>query len=631
MGGTKKPCPLQGTGRERTKGDVLMTQPPGQQQPQQGGFGAPYDPPPDTAPPPQPGYGFPPPQPGPYGQQPGPYGQQPGPYGQQPGPYGQQPGPYGQQPPQPGPYAPQPGQPSPPVPYTPPYPQQPGPYAQQPGYGYPPQPPTAAAPPATGGPGGGGRFRSRPGVLLGAVLAALLLAGGGIWLATGDDGGGKKPVAGPSDDGKKPTAPPTSDDETFAGPTAAELNAGRKTGEAKVAWLQENGVDLPQYGEETHGPWFAGDVIAKGMYRKVTGYAVDDGAERWSLALPTDLCASPTAPTADGKVVVGIEDNVSESEASCSVLQMIDLRTGKAGWKKTVDRSGLQDGLSHVAMSISGDTVTFGRNTASNAYRVSDGKELFGKREGVCQPFAFTGGPRMIAAVSCQAEPADPVRQQVQEVDPVTGAPKWTYELKAGWSVAHVYSTSPLVISIKQPEKWAVVVLNDDGTYRSQMVGEEDYGVRCGEESVETGSNLDDCAGVAADASRFYLSTLPEDGAKTQTNKVVAFDLATGKSVWKAPAPAGRLMFPLRMEKGKVLVHVEAVYRGGGEIGTLAPSSGTYATLLKHPASAAGTESSLFVPKVAYREGRSYLLPQRISQDEDEEEKAATAVLVYGE
>ncbi|MCX5412017.1 PQQ-binding-like beta-propeller repeat protein [Streptomyces sp. NBC_00059] len=603
-----------------------MTQPPGQQPPQ-GGFGAPYDPPQGT-PPQGPGYGYPPQQPGPYTQQPGPYGQQSGQYPQQPGPYTQpqQPGPYGQQ--QPGPYAqPQPG------PYGQP---QPGPYPQQPGYGRPPQPPTVPSP-AAGGPGGGGRFKGRTGVVIGAVLA-VLLAAGGIWLATGDDGGGtKKPVAGPSGDGKngkKPTGSPTSkEEESFAGPTAAELNAGRKPGEAKVAWLQENGVDLPQYGEETHGPWFAGDIIAKGMYRKVTGYAVTDGAERWSLRLPTDICASPTAPTADGKVVVGIEDNVSESEADCSVLQMIDLRTGKAGWKKTVDRTGLQDGLSHVAMSISGDTVTFGRNTNSDAFRVSDGKELFGKREGVCQPFAFTGGARMIAAVSCQAQPDDPVRQQVQEVDPVTGAPKWTYELKAGWSVAHVYSVSPLVVSIKQPEKWAVLVLDDDGTYRSQMAGgDEEYAVRCGEESVETGSNLDGCAGVAADASRFYLATLPLPGGaeKRLTNKVVAFDLATGKSAWKAPAPEGQIMMPLRMDPGKVVVHVQAEYRTAGAIGTLDPSSGTFATVLKHPTSAAETESSLYVPKVVYRDGRSYLLPQRISADKDEEEMAATAVLVFG-
>jgi len=119
-------------------------------------------------------------------------------------------------------------------------------------------------------------------VIVGAVLTVLLLAGGGIWLATGDDGSGRKPLAGPSADTGEPGTSPTTgedDDGSVAGPTAAELDAGRKAGEAKVAWLAENGVDLPEYGEETHGPWFAGDVVAKGMYRKVTGYAVADGAE----------------------------------------------------------------------------------------------------------------------------------------------------------------------------------------------------------------------------------------------------------------------------------------------------------------------------------------------------------------
>ncbi|MGA6875145.1 PQQ-binding-like beta-propeller repeat protein [Streptomyces pratensis] len=568
-----------------------MTQPPAR--PPQEGFGAPYDPPPGT-PPPAPGYGYPPQQPGPYAQ--------PGPYSQA-GPYAQHPG-YG--------------------------------YPAQPGHGYPAQPPAVGA--APGGPAGtgrGGRPRGRTGVVIGAVLAVALLVGGGVWLATGDDGGGKKPVAGPSG-----SASPTGDKESgkgdgknVAGPTAAELNAGRKPGEAKVAWLAQNGVDLPQYGEETHGPWFAGDVVAKGMYRKVTGYAVADGAEKWSLRLPTDLCASPSAPTADGKVVVGVEDNVTETEATCSVLQMIDLRTGRAGWRKTVDRSAMRDGLSHVAMSISGDTVTFGRDTASNAFRVSDGKELFGKREeGVCQPFAFTGGARMLAAVSCQAEPSDPVRQQVQEVDPVTGAPKWTYTVEPDWSVTHIFTVSPPVLSLAKDDEWAVVVLDENGTYRSRMAGgDEDYGFRCGEDSVQEGGNLDGCAGVTADTSRFYFSTQPDSTAKARTNKVVAFDLATGRPVWKTPSPGGRFMMPLRMEGGKVLVYVQAAYRKSGEIGSLDPATGAYTALLKHPESAAGTESTLFLPKVAYRDGRSFLLPQRISEDEDEAEKAATGVLVFGE
>ncbi|MFD9500367.1 PQQ-binding-like beta-propeller repeat protein [Streptomyces sp. NPDC060035] len=589
-----------------------MTQPPGRQP--QGGFGAPYDPAP--GPPPAPGYGYPPAAGAP-GAQPGPYGQQPGPYAQPPGPYGQPPGPYGQQP---GPYA-----------------QQSGPYAQQSGpYGHPqPTRPGFGSPsPNPGGPGRGrGPFTGKPALVIGAVLAVLLLVGGGVWFATSGDGGtGKKPVAGGGGTGK-PSGSPTAvkEDGRSTGPTAAGLNAKRKPGEGKVLWIRENGIDLPQYGDEEYGPWFAGDTVVKGIYRTVSGYSVADGSEKWTLKLPTDLCAAPTLPTADGKVVVGIEDNVSEKEADCSVLQMIDLRTGRAGWKKTVDRTGMQDGLSHVAMSVNGDTVTFGRTSNTDAFRISDGKKLFGGREGVCQPFAFTSGPRMIAAVSCQAEPVDPVRQQVQEVDPVTGAPKWTYEVKAGWKVAHVYSSSPLVISIKKDEQGAIAVLNEDGTYRSQLVGgSENYAARCGEESVESGSNLDGCVGFAADKERFYLSTESQSTAEAMTNKVIAFDLATGRTVWEAPAPDNQVMWPLRMEGGDVLIHVRASYRKGGALAVIAPTGGTPRTLLQHPASGAGTESLLFAPKAAYVGGRSFLVPTRISSDEDEEEKAMTALMVFG-
>ncbi|WP_405810603.1 PQQ-like beta-propeller repeat protein [Streptomyces sp. NBC_01520] len=594
-----------------------MTQPPGQQPPQ-GGFGAPYDPP-QGPPPAGPAYGYPPASPS-YGYPPaqgapqGPYTPQPGPYGQQqPGPYAQQPGPYGQQ--------------------------QPGPYAQQPGpQGYPQQAPYGAGspPPAPGGSGSGagrGQFRGRSGLVIGAVLAVLLVAVGGVRLAMSGDGSDAKPVAGkgsadPSgsgsgkDDGK---------DEKIAGPTAAELNAARKPGEAKVLWLRENGVDLPQYGEEAYGPWFAGDTVVKAMYRTVSGYAQSDGAQKWTLALPTDLCAAPTLPTDDGKIVVGIEDNVSEQEADCSVLQMIDLRTGKAGWKKTVDRTDIQDGLSHVAMSVSGDTVTFGRTGNTDAFRISDGTKLFGKRKDVCQPFAFTSGPRTIAAVSCQVEPADPVRQQVQEVDPVTGKPLWTYRAKDGWKVAHVYSARPVVISLKKDEEWAVVILNDDGTYRSQLVGgTEDYAVRCGEDSVESGSNLDGCAGVTADADKLYLATLPKVTKKSSINKVVAFDLATGRSVWDVTGPEDHLLLPLRMEGDDVLVRVEPSYREAGSFATLAPSGGALKTLLQHPAAAAPTEATLFQAKAAYVDGRSFILASRISADDDAEEMAATALMVFG-
>ncbi|WP_327367894.1 outer membrane protein assembly factor BamB family protein [Streptomyces sp. NBC_01217] len=626
-----------------------MTQPPSQQPPQ-GGFGAPQEPPqgspqpkpqgpppsgppqtpppaqppqappaPQTPPPAQPGYGYPqtpgqaPGQAPGYGypQQPGPYSQQPGPYGQQPGPYNQQPGPYGQQP---GPYS-----------------QQPGPYGQQPGYGYPQQQYPGA--PAPAGPGGGNPLKRKPALIIGAAVVALLVIGGGIFLATSGSDDDKKPVAHKSDDAK-PSTSPSVDEGNGSGDgreSDEDLNAGRKEGEAKVLWLQKNDIDLPRNGSDVYGPWVVGDTLVRGMYRSVSGYSVADGKQKWTLKLPADLCAAPSQPTADGKIVIGVENGTTD-KADCSDLQMIDLATGKAGWKKSIKKNGIWDMMSDISLAISGDTVTVGRTGNSNAYRVSDGKELFGKSAGNCQPFAFAGGPRLIAASSCRTDDVDNPQHQIQEIDPVTGKPRWTYRPKAGWEVDRVYSVSPLVVSLKKDKEWSILSIKENGTLRSGLVSDkgDKFSPDCGNTFAIFGKSLDGCTGVAADANTFYMATAPDSGGTARTNKVVAFNLNTGKPRWKAAAPADRMVKPLRMEGGNVLLYVEAGYNKGGGIATLAPAGGTVQMVLKHPVSTAEIESSFYNSKIVYAGGRSFIASGRVSARNDEEELETKTMMAFG-
>ena len=560
--------------------------------------------------PPQPGYGYPqtPGQvPGPYAQPAGPYGQQPGPYGQ-PGPYAQQPGPYGQAP---GPY----GQPA------------------QPGYGYPQQQYPGA--PAPGGPGGG-PFKGKPAMIIGAAIAVLLVVGTGVFLATSGSDGDKKPVAKTSTDPAGPSASPTVDEGDGNGDGRAvddDLNAGRKPGEAKVLWLQTNDVDLPRNGADVYGPWIVGDTIVKGMYRSVSGYSMADGKQKWTLALPADLCAAPNQPTTDGRIVIGVKNGTTD-KADCSDLQMIDLTTGKAGWKKAVKKNGTWDLMSDIGLAISGDTVTVGRTGNSNAYRVSDGKELFGKREGNCQPFAFAGGPKLIAASSCRTGDVDSPQHEIQEIDPVTGKAKWTFKPKRGWEVDKVYSVSPLIVSLTQHEqkKWSILAIKENGTLRSQLAGDKDdkFAVDCGHDFSIFGEVLEGCTGIAADANTFYMATQPETSDTARTNKVVAFSLNTGKPKWKAAAPAGRIIKPLRMEGGQVLLYMEANYEKGGAIATLAPTGGTPKVLLQHPESTNQIESSFFTSKVAYANGRSVIVSGRVSASNDTEEKEQKTMMAFG-
>ncbi|MFB6815970.1 PQQ-binding-like beta-propeller repeat protein [Streptomyces sp. NPDC056347] len=620
-----------------------MTQPPGQQPPQ-GGFGAPYDPPPNPyGQPPQPGpqqapqpNSQQPPQPGPYNTpaaQPGPYGAPP-----QPGPYAApaaQPGPYNA-PPQPGPYnapAAQPG------PYN--APPQPGPYnvPNQPGpYGAPPQTPPGG--PAGGPTGGGGFFRGRRGAVVGGVLAVALLAGGGVWLATGGDDKTPDAKKSASPTPVTPTNKPTGKETPGPSDLRAEadgINTLRAKGEAKVLWLQEGGVDLPRTGDSAYGPWFAGDIVAKAMFRTVSGYSVTDGKEKWSLPLSGKVCAAPSQPTTDGKIVIGVETG-NGNKAECNGLQMVDLTTGKAGWHTTYRRRGLWDGLSNIAMATNGNTVTVGRTTRTDAYRISDGKVLFGELPGNCQPFGFASGPEGIAAASCQTAADDHKEQLVERIDPTTGKLLWKYKVKKGWEVANFYSLDPLVVSLekKEEDKWAILVLNANGTYRSQLVGAagEDYRVECDNFFISSSGNLDNCSGAAADGRSVYLATKPDLSGKsgsTPTNKVVAFDLSSGKPKWRAAAPAGQTMMPLRMENGRLQLYVEPETKKGGAIAALSPTGGTPQLLIQHPDAGSPTERSLFQPRVVHRDGRSLLMTTFVSGEEDGDEMRAKTMEMFGD
>ncbi|WP_137988885.1 PQQ-binding-like beta-propeller repeat protein [Streptomyces vilmorinianum] len=599
-----------------------MTQPPSNQPP---GFGAsdpnqggvpPMPPVPPQAPPapqtpppaapgpynqpPQPGYGYPQqaPQPG-YGypqQQPGPYGQQPGPYG-----LGAPPGPQG------------PGG-------------QPGPYG-----GYPTQPQYPAAPTPSGG---GNPFKGKPGVIIAAAVAGLLVIGGGTWFAlSGDEE--EKPVAKPTATSGTPKPSESIDQGDGNGDGNGrngedDLNAGRKPGEAKVNWLLKNNVDLPRNGADVFGPWVVGDVVAKAMYKGIDGYGLADGASKWHLDLPFEVCAAAPEPGPDGTTVIGVKDKAGD-RADCTVLQQVDLKTGKAGWKKALDKGTGFSSLSDITLAISGNTVTAAGTNNSWGFSLSDGKQLFAKPPtGSCQPYAFAGGPKLIAAASCRTGDASKKQEQISEVDPNTGKPRWTFRLSANWEVDKIYSVNPLVVSAQQREekKWSVFALTADGKLRSNIQGGNDkYAPDCGGSFIIFGRNLQGCVGVAADANTFYMAT--DSGSYRTANAVVAFDLNTGKQKWRAAAPAERTLTPLGMEGSEVLLYMSPLYDAGGAVATLAPTGGAPKIVLQHPVSTAEIENDYYDASYVYSNGTFVVAAGRVSARNDAEEKETKTMMAF--
>ncbi|MFD3332341.1 PQQ-binding-like beta-propeller repeat protein [Streptomyces sp. NPDC058700] len=609
-----------------------MTQPPSNQPP--GGFGAPQDP--HQGPPhhgPNHGQGTPPvppvPPQAPQNPPPAAPPAAPGPYGQQPQPgYGypqQAPGPYGQQPPQ-QPYGyPQQGQPG--------YPQQPGPYGQQqnPYGGYPSQPgyPGAPTPP----PSGGG-LKGRTGVIAAVAAGAVLVAAVTTWAVVGG-GDEKDPVAGPtatatsSSGAPAPTESVDKGDGSGDGSNGEEdLNAGRQDGEAKINWLLKNNIDLPRNGADVYGPWIVGDTVVKAMYKSVSGYSLSDGSTKWNVDLPFELCAAPANPSANGVMVFGYAESAKDG-AKCNQLQMLDLKTGKAGWKKAVPKPKGLFAFSDNTLSISGNTVTVAGTSSAYGFSLADGKQLFTGPTTGCKPFAYAGGSKLIAAMDCPSGSTSKKVQAVGQVDPATGKPLYTFQLEANWEVDRVYSVDPLVVSATQREqkKWTVFALDAKGKLRSQIQGGKDkFAPSCGGGFVIFGRNLEGCTGVAADANTFYMATETSYGTP---NEVVAFDLRTGKAKWRSKAPGEQSMLPLRMEGGQVLVYVDPSYDKGGAVAAIAPTGGAPKILLQHPASTAQIENSFYSPGYAYGQGTFVVGAGRVSATNDTAEKQVKTMMAF--
>ncbi|MEU7292396.1 PQQ-binding-like beta-propeller repeat protein [Streptomyces exfoliatus] len=609
-----------------------MTQPPSNQPP--GGFGAPQEPnqnphqgtPPVPPVPPQAPQTPPPAAPGPYGQQP-----QPG-YG-----YPQQaPGPYGQQPPQ-QPYGyPQQGQGQPGYPPQgqPGYPQQqPGPYGQQQGPygGYPAQPgyPGAPTPP----PSGGGGLKGRTGIVAAVAAGAVLVAAVTTWAVVGGDDE-KDPIAKPtatatSSAAPKPTESVDQGDGSGDGDNGEDdLNAGRQAGEAKVNWLLKNDVDLPRNGSDVFGPWIVGDTVVKAMYKGISGYSLSDGSSKWHIDVPFELCAAPANPSANGVMVFGYAESAKDG-AKCSQLQMVDLKTGKAGWKKAVPKPKGLFAFSDNTLSISGNTVTVAGTSSAYGFSLADGRQLFTGPTTGCKPFAYAGGSKLVAAMDCPSGSTSKKSHAVGVVNPATGKPAFTFKLETDWEVDKVYSVDPLVVSATQREqkKWTIFTLDAKGKLRSQIQGGKDkFAPSCGGGFVIFGKNLEGCTGVAADANTFYMATETSYG---KPNEVVAFDLKNGKPKWRSKAPGEQSMTPLRMEGGQVLLYVDSSYDKGGAVATLAPTGGAPKIVLQHPAATAEIENSFYSPGYAYGNGTFVVASGRVSATNDEAEKQVKTMMAF--
>ncbi|WP_282793929.1 PQQ-binding-like beta-propeller repeat protein [Streptomyces sp. CC224B] len=471
-------------------------------------------------------------------------------------------------------------------------------------------------------------------ILVAAVLAAVG-AGVGAYAVLKEDGGARsggfrEPVtrepgapAGPSGSGER-TDRPGADGRA---PRHVDVNAGRESGEARGR-LHLNGTRLPGRGASLHDLWAVDGLVVQALYDTVTAYRVRDGGQAWSLRLPAPVCDTPVNAGRGGKVVVAYTNGNATNSRKCDRLQQIDLRTGAKGWRHRLTERGVGDSTLTVHLAISGDTLAVHQDNVAHAFRLSDGKRIFTeqrRRTGSCLLEDVAGGERLLFVDTC-APGAPKAHDEVRRIDPRTGKAAWRYRTKVGWNVAKVYSVDPLVLTVRNNEeydKWAVVALDGEGKQRSWTRldrGPHTFEMCAG--AGDAGEGVQNCPGGVVNGDTLYLAGGPEDRAALGPDKVVAFDLATGRAKWAATVgkgKQGRQLMPVREagpgKRAGVVVYVRAQTDRPGRTVRFGAAGGRPEVLLKHPTPAREWETFMFAGETLYSGGRLFVTPTRLEPD----------------
>ncbi|MER7478599.1 PQQ-binding-like beta-propeller repeat protein [Streptomyces sp. NPDC126510] len=623
-----------------------MTQPPPpppQQPPQGGGFGPPPEQPPQDQPPqtppaagpnlgktPEPGYGYPqapqtpqtpppaapqtPPQP-PQG-----YGYPQGAPAPQPpqappgyGYPGQQPGPYGQ--PQQAPY----GQPQ--APYGQPV------YGQQPGYGYPQQ--TMPHQPQAGQPGGGKKLNAQMLIIVAAVVAIALIIGGGVWYASsGKDEGRENDTAGQSGG--------TGGTDDGNGGTASGKEKAPSDPSAKVLFQ----VPAPEVKNDStvvvSGSWLTDKAYVKSGIAQIVGYDRDKGSELWKLPLAGPVCQASRHVTDDNLTAVLYQPAMptkADPSHGCSQIALIDLDAGKRLWTKTV-KSGDQV-MNFDNITLSGKTVAVGSTSGGAAFDVS-GKLLWSpKPADSCYDAGYGGGEKLVAVRKCGSY--DQRQLHIQTIDPKSGKVISEYKMAEGIEYASIVSTNPLVVAADVGDSagdgsgisdfFSIDAKTGKLRTRISAPGEQ-FAARC-----EGITRVEACNLLAVGNDRLYLPTEEHDGTGkySETNEIVAFDLATGKQTGqRADAGDGYTISPLRMDGGNLIAYKRPPYDKGGQVVSIAGGSFKETLLLQNPATETvrdvETSMSPEYSEVLYSEGHLYMSKVYASKRSTVREKEYLAV-----
>lgn len=497
-----------------------------------------------------------------------------------------------------------------------------------PGYGYPQQPGPATTPmyapqPQAGGagPGGSGGNDKRTQLMIvgAALLAIVLIVGGGLWYVSGDSGDDGKPTT--ADSG--PSASP-GDDKSPAGPAVA---TEKPPANPKSKTLFNQPAPVPADVAIVAGSWITDTTYIKSDLAKVVGYNLVDGGKKWELPFPGDICGA-TKHVTDKKSAVLFKPAKSTPEnkyPQCTEVGVIDLDAGKLVWSGNAkSTTGGDKPVDFREITISGQTVAAaGVSSGGAAWNLADGKSLWLPKVDAdsCRDTGYAGGEALAVIRKCGQSPNYTLYAQL--LDATTGAPTSSYKLSPGIDYASIVSTKPLVVAadVGKTAKNAsgvsdLFVVDPKGELKARIsLTSGNFAGRCGSTDVEK------CTNMVVGNGKLYLPSDEHQGQSSsgRTNELLSFDLETGKQTSdRADAGEGFTLFPLRMDGPNVIVYKDPPYDKGGQIVSVDGATMKETVLMENPSDKASQRAETsFSPDYAeyrYHNGKFFVSKTIVSK-----------------
>ena len=347
------------------------------------------------------------------------------------------------------------------------------------------------------------------------------------------------------------------------------------------------------------------------------------------IPLKGNVCAASNGMTKDHKVAVVVQETISNS-ADCTRMVIVDLDKKAIAWDKTMPNS---DTRSNENVAISGDTVASAWIGGSVGYKISTKKKLWEAKPSNCRDTGYQGGKSLVVVVECGRDLDNP-EVSVQKLDPDTGKAKWKYEPPKGVKNVRVASTDPMVLVAGAGDELAsdVFSIGEDKKLKAKISLGKRYNKPCELE-------VDGCYGMAVGPDAIYLSTAEHPGKSEygDTNEIMAFDLNTGDTKWKAAAGEKRTIIPFKMQGQNVLGYKPPSYDSGGQVVTIEPKRGKQTKLLQMPVSDIGKgEQSFSVDaysvdtQIVFEHNRLFLDDKLISERRSSQEETRRLAVGFG-